>query len=1227
MGKKKPIVSSLGQWAYPGEVTIIPSNSITMKGVEYPVLGVDNLGNSQMMMPGADYTFPGDYVTEYPQMQFGGMSKRKIDKILNQNKDLNFVQRMYQPNTPSIIIPGQPYPATHFMESADGLVYPTVVQMPDGSLQYLGDNAYNYANQTGEYIEFPNDRQARRFAKNYKKGTGVLEEFGKGGLTQWFAEEWTDIKTGKPCGRSGKDKDGRPYPACRPKKRVNETTPKTTSEMSSAEKAKFKREKTSGKRIDYNHKRRQDGGQEDSTMENIAEFFDPTGYTSWDDANRAYNEWKKSNSTLPSMSQALDMFGAVPALGKLGKLKYLDPNSIKTAYKTIPWQQILNAFDTAEDEVSKTKKKYGGWLEQYQDGGESDIRMEPIQINTQQAPWYIRYPRKALRAIDNKLTDWGAQYSQRISDATGGKDWYKEANPFGSLALEFLNAPQYTATYGVTGKVQTPSEAMDIQNPYGAFAVDAITDPMNLVGAGVTRVPQYISNVGNSLLKKGVRAGLQSPRLSFAALQKRLPSSFEDVAISPGLEKRELIKPSANQQANLVEFMQGLAEEAPLIRQSLNRRIADLESPEGYKRLVNQEQEALLASGVDSSVAERLAKLQAKSRIEELKNTEIINESAVDYLNRPSFTADNPLVDEDFLYTNAYYLRPVDDMLSNLPKQPGSISLSKSAPINYAKPKPGTIGVGYNLKNAIPIHMHEIGHALQRGRSLPIDRELITTIKPRKKLNPVDKSQYDYFIGGDKLEPTAFANELREALLQKNFIQNTYDEITPEILSAAQKHFKKNPLGLYSPNDAGSFWSQTRILDFMEPSQSNFQNLSKIMNKLPAVAPIGIGAAGVAQLPEQKYGGWLDSYQDGGEKLPELNSKIDVANFYKNPLSNKYGIAFNPKTKGYEYYLKSQDVVDNIEPIQEKERTLEIPNISSKDLKDLNKKLNFLPGAQDYIEMTSPILNPEIRQRLAKEMLLDEVSSFSTDPITVEDPSLNIANQTLQELLKQEERSKPIPKYNSLPNKQKPIKAALNKNIELNPVQKYYADRMYEKYGKIIITDKATNTTFYGVRKPDGTWDLNNFEVLTGQNPNFNETSNLTVNDLDKFKDKRGTPIGVFDIEKANDIYGYPGIRLRNSGDIAYHVTYKGPDDLYRSALYNNSNILDNYRSYGCINCEKPSLEGLLKFANPNDKALIINSKLGFKNNLEWIKKNSPELYKELFKEKGGQTGWLNKYK
>ena len=41
--------------------------------------------------------------------------------------------------------------------------------------------------------------------------------YGEGGLTQWFKEDWRDVKTGKKCGRSGKKDKGRPYPACRPK--------------------------------------------------------------------------------------------------------------------------------------------------------------------------------------------------------------------------------------------------------------------------------------------------------------------------------------------------------------------------------------------------------------------------------------------------------------------------------------------------------------------------------------------------------------------------------------------------------------------------------------------------------------------------------------------------------------------------------------------------------------------------------------------------------------------------------------------------------------------------------------------------------------------------------------------------------------------------------------------------------------------------------------------------
>ena len=62
-------------------------------------------------------------------------------------------------------------------------------------------------------------------------------------LKRWFQEKWVDVRTGKACGR--KKGEGRGTPYCRPSKRVSSKTPKTSGEMSSAEKAKKVREKKS----------------------------------------------------------------------------------------------------------------------------------------------------------------------------------------------------------------------------------------------------------------------------------------------------------------------------------------------------------------------------------------------------------------------------------------------------------------------------------------------------------------------------------------------------------------------------------------------------------------------------------------------------------------------------------------------------------------------------------------------------------------------------------------------------------------------------------------------------------------------------------------------------------------------------------------------------------------------------------------------------------------------
>ena len=45
---------------------VIPSGEITMKNVDFPVYGIDNKGNSKVMQPGKDYSFPGNVVLEVP---------------------------------------------------------------------------------------------------------------------------------------------------------------------------------------------------------------------------------------------------------------------------------------------------------------------------------------------------------------------------------------------------------------------------------------------------------------------------------------------------------------------------------------------------------------------------------------------------------------------------------------------------------------------------------------------------------------------------------------------------------------------------------------------------------------------------------------------------------------------------------------------------------------------------------------------------------------------------------------------------------------------------------------------------------------------------------------------------------------------------------------------------------------------------------------------------------
>ncbi len=83
------IVSSEGQYKYPGMNTMIPNANgrITMKGVGYPLLGIDDEGNSAMMQPGGEYQFPGNDVYEIPLSEDEAMAYAANGYIVEELKN------------------------------------------------------------------------------------------------------------------------------------------------------------------------------------------------------------------------------------------------------------------------------------------------------------------------------------------------------------------------------------------------------------------------------------------------------------------------------------------------------------------------------------------------------------------------------------------------------------------------------------------------------------------------------------------------------------------------------------------------------------------------------------------------------------------------------------------------------------------------------------------------------------------------------------------------------------------------------------------------------------------------------------------------------------------------------------------------------------------------------------------------------------------------------------
>lgn len=97
-----------------------------------------------------------------------------ISKILSENKNKSFVQRILNPHAYPVLQNPDGTVSTHSMawaEANDGkfYVYPTVLTTPKGQLvRHSDDDAWKHTQATGNFLVFDSAEEADYFSKHYK---------------------------------------------------------------------------------------------------------------------------------------------------------------------------------------------------------------------------------------------------------------------------------------------------------------------------------------------------------------------------------------------------------------------------------------------------------------------------------------------------------------------------------------------------------------------------------------------------------------------------------------------------------------------------------------------------------------------------------------------------------------------------------------------------------------------------------------------------------------------------------------------------------------------------------------------------------------------------------------------------------------------------------------------------------------------------------------------------
>ena len=572
-----------------------------------------------------------------------------------------------------------------------------------------------------------------------------------------------------------------------------------------------------------------------------------------------------------------------------------------------PTKQMLE-----QERKIKAKMKNGGWLDQYQDGSEvpSNIeRMDPAVIKRDRS-WldklkgYMHRGEKAigLDPYNERPDDFMEQWARRINTATGGKDWYKQPNDasgaggIGTAVMETVmapfSAPQLASVYGATGKVQMPSEAMNIQNPVGSFLADAVLDPTNLVGAGIAK------NLGKGSLQNMVRSRMRGARPDLQRyvdnVSNELPAPPSELRLN---ESTGQLDPYYNtERPYFDQWMRTLN------ATSNSQDVADLfANPSGSIDLRKLKKNVKNKSGLTKEEILKNASLKDKEALSKMSESEF-EETVL----KPTgeIVRYNPGYDNDTIRGMYFWAPTRQNQLANASQlsydEYANIFNSKLDVLNDIIAKNNKSGLEYKVKQLSPSGNLTF-HTPSQIEKLPPNSDMLNTLRDRGFIDPagnIDPRFQDYAdrwgINGNRnipegestwrlnINPGQWRGDVEDipyaeyykaipGLNMKDTTASVFSDAMPRRGTGAyesiNEYLKLMDLGRVKPGfNLQTQYSSGLWQDAIKKGKAYgyFHNPTTIYGSMKTVAPLAVGAAAASQLQEQKQGGqtnWLNKYK------------------------------------------------------------------------------------------------------------------------------------------------------------------------------------------------------------------------------------------------------------------------------------------------------------------------------------------------------------------------------